>query len=477
MARTAPIPNIPAIPGMNPGIFILGGGGAGGGGAGKNGQGDGTDQGADGSNGGNNAEGGGKSACGTGGGDGSGCPNHHGSKKSGKVAKGDPVDVVSGRVFTEPRVDLEILGPLGVRVVRRYSSTASERDIGLGYGWTHSFAWAVEVRRRTIVLFTDTGAAVTFDAFDEQGAGVGPDGWILTRDAEGFTLDDGAGSLYRLAERTGATYLLSAVYDVHGNKTSLIYREGRLDSLVDAAGRVARVRRGRDGRIAAFEVKNAPEHARWVVLHSYSYDERGDLIADTDAEGCVTQYTYEDHRLTSRTTPEGMTFYFHYDERGRCVETWGTHPNPARLGLAKDVPDALADGTKAKGVYHTTFLYGEDGYAEAADSATVHRYFGNAFGKVDKAVTGSSVFTRTYDENGNLLSFTNPLGATTTFVRDPRGRPLQITDPLGRVTLIEREPDGHPPRDRSGGRPHRGRAHLHEPALEGPHRRHLRGIH
>ena len=26
MARTAPVPNIPAIPGMNPGVFIMGGG-------------------------------------------------------------------------------------------------------------------------------------------------------------------------------------------------------------------------------------------------------------------------------------------------------------------------------------------------------------------------------------------------------------------------------------------------------------------
>ena len=31
MARTAPAPNIPAIPGMNPGIFVMGGGGDGGG--------------------------------------------------------------------------------------------------------------------------------------------------------------------------------------------------------------------------------------------------------------------------------------------------------------------------------------------------------------------------------------------------------------------------------------------------------------
>ncbi|AUX19913.1 uncharacterized protein SOCEGT47_003670 [Sorangium cellulosum] len=45
MARTAPIPNIPAIPGMNPGVFILGGGGSGGGGNGRGGDGRGDGQG------------------------------------------------------------------------------------------------------------------------------------------------------------------------------------------------------------------------------------------------------------------------------------------------------------------------------------------------------------------------------------------------------------------------------------------------
>ena len=44
MARTAPVPNIPAPPGMNPGTWVMGGGGAGGGGGpgsgnGKNGAG------------------------------------------------------------------------------------------------------------------------------------------------------------------------------------------------------------------------------------------------------------------------------------------------------------------------------------------------------------------------------------------------------------------------------------------------------
>ncbi|WP_437781628.1 hypothetical protein [Sorangium sp. So ce1097] len=35
MARTAPVPNIPAIPGMNPGVFVMSGGAGGGGQGGR----------------------------------------------------------------------------------------------------------------------------------------------------------------------------------------------------------------------------------------------------------------------------------------------------------------------------------------------------------------------------------------------------------------------------------------------------------
>ncbi|WP_441292260.1 hypothetical protein ACSRUE_19300 [Sorangium sp. KYC3313] len=94
MARTAPVPNIPAIPGMNPGVFITGGGPGGGkGGAGKGG------------NGGDSASEGGRGAGASGQGSGGGCPNPaHG--RGGQTTAGDPVDVATGRAFTVPALDL-----------------------------------------------------------------------------------------------------------------------------------------------------------------------------------------------------------------------------------------------------------------------------------------------------------------------------------------------------------------------------------
>ncbi|XWL04104.1 hypothetical protein AB3663_25525 [Sorangium cellulosum] len=49
--------------------------------------------------------------------------------------------------------------------------------------------------------------------------------------------------IYLFSEPAGSTYRLSAVRDAHGNTTRLGYREGRIESITDAAGRVVRVDR------------------------------------------------------------------------------------------------------------------------------------------------------------------------------------------------------------------------------------------
>ncbi|WP_437600542.1 RHS repeat-associated core domain-containing protein [Sorangium sp. So ce590] len=335
MARTAPVPNIPAIPGMNPGVFVMGGGGGGGGSGGRGGNGAGDGQGGSGSNGGDGADGGGKGAgsCGTGSTDGGGCPNHHGSGASGKMSRGDPVDVVTGRVFTVPAIDISFPGPLPLVIERTYSSSARDRDVGLGFGWAYSLAWQLVLRRGSLRILSFDGVA---------------------------------------------------------------------------------------------------------------YDAEGRLMAVEDADGHVTRYEYDkNHRLTSTTDPTGLTFSFRYDGESRCIETWGEYAGKADPSLADNVPEVLADHvTRAKGILHTKLEYSGDGYSEAVDSVALHRYFGNPYGLVDKAVTPLGVFDRTYDRRGFLTSFTDPLGARTTWKRDVMGRETEVVDPLGRRTVIERDASG-----------------------------------
>src|SRR3954463_7859000 len=112
MARTAPVPDIPPIPGMCPSIAVLAGGGDGGGGSGD-GAGDGSGD--------NNADGGGSGEGAEG--DQRGAPDYARYPECGYASH--PVDVVTGRAFTHPIVDLALPGPLPLSFKRMYSSKAS----------------------------------------------------------------------------------------------------------------------------------------------------------------------------------------------------------------------------------------------------------------------------------------------------------------------------------------------------------------
>ncbi|WP_437339523.1 DUF6531 domain-containing protein [Sorangium sp. So ce394] len=102
----------------------MGGGGGSGGGNGKGGGAGRNSGGGQGSNGGNGANGGGKNAGACGPGSGGGCPNPaHGG--GGGTHAGDPVDPITGRVYTLPVVDLALGGPLPLVISRSYTTTAA----------------------------------------------------------------------------------------------------------------------------------------------------------------------------------------------------------------------------------------------------------------------------------------------------------------------------------------------------------------
>jgi RHS repeat-associated protein len=433
---------------MNPGVWIMGGGGGGGGRGGRGGRGLGGKQGAGGANGGEGADADGRSACGSNGTDGARCPNHHGSGQSGSMTQGDPVDVVTGRVFTDPVIDVFLPGPLPLVIERSYSSAARERDVGLGFGVSHSLAWEIEERRRTLIVWTGDGTSVELPRIPEGEAVLGPDGWLVHRLADSIAIDFIDGIRYIFNPAKGAaplrTLRLEAIENPQSARITLLYDGGVLRTIVDSAGREVSIRRASDGRIEQLEVRNAPAQGRWVVLASYRYDDSGRLIAAIDADGNESRYTYDDRNLlTAFERPNGLTFFFRYDDNGRCVETWGEYPGRADPSLAEDVPAVLADHTTAaRGVHHVTIEYFPDGGSQATDSLTTFRYDANEDGKVERAVMGGAVFSRMFNDEGHLVAFTDALGATTRFRRDARGRLLEEIDPLGGTTMIERDVDG-----------------------------------
>ncbi|NUO51498.1 MAG: RHS repeat protein [Polyangiaceae bacterium] len=436
MARTAPVPNIPPIPGMCPSIAVLGGGAGGGGGSG-NGTGDGDGNGPDNGNGnGDGANGDGRNAggCGAAGGA-SGC-----SHCSPGVAAGHPVDVVTGRSYTNPAHDLVLPGPLPLVFTRRYSSTARKRDLGIGHGWCHSFSWRIWVRRSDIVLLTDDGRMVEFPLLEPGDVATSPGGWKLRRDDTKFTLliSDGALRTFHVAQSSPVTYLLASVADPNGNVIRLEYDYDRLSRIVDSVGREIRFESTSDGRTKSMSVLNAASQGAWVTFATYGYGPDGDLVQVIDADGHAWEYGYTNHLLTLERDPTGLAFHFRYDDEGRCFETWGDYPEREDISLAGSVPAVLADGvTKARGVHHVKIVYASGGYTEVSDSLQVRRFFGNKHGLLDKAVDQGGVVTRRYDEHGRPAVRIDAMGGTTTYQWNRAGLPLRIVDPGGRSYSFE----------------------------------------
>jgi RHS repeat-associated protein len=422
---------------MCPGIAVLGGGGAGGdgdgdGSGGKDGAGgDGSGKGKNGANDGKNAD---------------GAPDYAKYPECGYASH--PVDVVTGRAFTHPITDLELPGPMPFAFARMYSSKMADRDVGLGFGWAHSFGWEIQIGRLETVVWNEQGIAVRFAKLALGAEQIGPWGWLLRRSEAGFWLDvdDGVFRRFEPADEAGRRFRLASVEDRNGNRISLRYDGARLEEIEDSVGRVVRVRGTKEGRIAAIEAKNAIAQGQWVAFGTYAYDDRGNLVSATDADGYAARYAYdEDHRLTADTDRTGLTFHFVYDREGRCVESWGDYPGKRDPSLAEDLPKMLADGiTRAKGIHHCRFDYMPGGYSEVADSTQVRRFFGNAHGTLDKSVVGGGVMTATYRDDGHILARMDAVGAITKYERDPRGRLLSVTDPLGGVTRIERDGNGLP---------------------------------
>lgn len=438
MPRTAPAPNVPAIPGMNPGIIIAGGGGAGGGAGAGGGNGKGGKKGANGQDGEENPEGGekGSGACGQGGN--GGCTNcgHN-------VSAGDPVDVLTGKAFTEPKLDLHLPGAFDLRVLRSYSAMRNRLDLGMGYGWTHSLAWTLSVEHRATVIRAGNGVRVELPKLD-VGEEVRQGAWGLIRQKDFYVLRPGNEFVHYFGLVDGA-YRLQFVRYRNRGYLSLQYDRGRLARVIDSVGRVVLFEGNRDGRIESISVPD-PRGIR-LFFARYAYDNEGNLVAATDGDGNMTRYAYDDHhRMTRLEYPSGITFHFVYDAQGRCIETWGNYPNGVDPALAPEAPAVLHDGSPAKGIYHCKLDFmGEDGdeYTEVIDSVRLRRFFGSPSGKISKAVDArGGVTTREFDELGRVTSVTDPNNATWQYEYDDLDEVVQETDPEGNVVTIRRDGGG-----------------------------------
>ncbi|MGE0328899.1 MAG: DUF6531 domain-containing protein, partial [Polyangiaceae bacterium] len=429
MARTAPVPNIPAPPGMNPGAFVAGGGGDGGGAGGKGGkngngeEGAGTGEGDEEANGDGNCAGAGScSNCGH------------------SAAAGDPVDVLTGEVFTLPAQDLFLPGRFNFAFRRSYSSGRRDLDVGLGHGWCHSLGWRLREQRKLLTLITGDGRTLVLPNAADEGQIVAVGRYKVLRGRGLYVVYPGtefAHIFKELVPGSGDFRLFWVRYRNRG-QISIEYKKGAIESATDSVGRRIDFSSDAEGRIRRISVGNGGTQT--LVFGRYGYDSAGNLVSATNANGHTTQFEYgTDHELRRITYPNRVGFHFVYDQTYRCIETWGTTPASPDPALLPDLPDLLADGvTTRKGIHHCRLDFID---AETTSVAEAHRIrrFVETDGKVGLSVGGNgNVTSRVFDQDRNCLSQVDATGAEWRWEYDGEGNIVKTIDPTEAVTLVER---------------------------------------
>lgn len=360
--------------------------------------------------------------------------------------------MVTGEVFTNPEVDLRLPGFFDLEVTRSYSTANRARDVGIGYGWTHSLAWSIEqTRSRELVVTAGDGSVEVFPPLrpGEQ-ATAGP--WGLLRTTNGFWLRPGTEFIHYFENTEGDPehYRLVRVAYRDRGAIRLEYERGCLTRVFDTAGRVVHFVSDASGRVVRVFAR-APDYSERTFVE-LRYDDNGDLVAAINEDGYETQFSYEDHRLVRLRYPSDVVFHFRYDSAGRCVETWGDGAT-AVLALDQNVGGVLLDGSPAKGIYHCRFDYSGDGYSEVVDSVRLQR-FESAPAGLGKAVNArGGVTTREYDELGRPVALTDPTEATWVWAYDDMNAIVLVRGPEGDSIQVERDQLGRELRvfDAAGG--------------------------
>lgn len=398
MARTAPVPNIPPIPGMCPSIAVMGGGGGAGGGGGKGG-------------------GSGDGSAGAGG-EGSGA-DASGDEKTGGCAEGDPVCPITGRVLLQI-FDFGFAGPDPLRWVRFYNSRGAGVGTELGPGWTHALGWRLEVRRTEVHVYDEQLRRQVF-AKPSPGANTTNElGWSLAQRGEGFVLTASHRRLVFGPSCVGGVHHLCELSDRNGNRTTLERdADGRLLRFTDSAGRPYRVHTDPRGCIVAIDVATEASHQQWMEVIRYTYDEQGRLVGAVDAEGHAAAYAYAGRLLVEHRTVSGLSYFYVYDgltPEAKCIETWGEYPGQVDPALEKPLPPShrSARAPLPRGIHHRRFTYDPSSrYTEVETSlGGLVRYEGDERGRAVKIVDAAGgVTTRSFDpETGALSSESRPGG-------------------------------------------------------------------
>ncbi|WP_298739893.1 DUF6531 domain-containing protein [uncultured Chitinophaga sp.] len=375
----------------------------------------------------------------------------------------EPVDLVQGIVVYDG-TDFELPGPIPLQWTRSWSSDSQHHGL-LGHG-THL---CYDMRLLEFpdedacgVLLGD-GRSVIFDYLPDPGNSEynRAEKLTLTRSGEEeyllFNHGERRSYYFRKLHRQ---YRLYAIRNEAGFMISFHYTsKGHLVQVTDSVGRRLKIANDGEGRITAV---TAQHRGQQQLLVRYTYNENGDLCAITDPLEQATRIAYRQHRMTAKTDRNGQTFYWEYDDRGRCFHTWGDggvlegwidyHPEEGYNLVTNSLhqtttyyytPDHLVTQVKDPlgNSRFTEYTEHAEVYREIDEEANVTGYSYDERGNCTRIEQADgSAYTFSYDTAGRLLLSTSPQGGSRTYIyyrkAQHNGQLHTVTEADGRITIF-----------------------------------------
>ena len=188
---------------------------------------------------------------------------------------------------------------------------------------------------------------------------------------------------------------------------------------------------------------------------SYTRDDDGNTLTETNPAGEVTSYTYTTEGLTNSVIdPSGNETLYYYDASDRLVNTVDPLGNSTLMGydgfgnmVSMTMPGystattmtytslGLLNSTTDPSGITTTYSYDSMGM----QNAVTHEYYGvisrsdyDAVGRlINSTDADGNVTSYLYEDMGTKVTVTSPTGDTTVSVYDDYGNLLSLTDPRG----------------------------------------------
>jgi RHS repeat-associated protein len=408
---------------------------------------------------------------------------------------GHPVEIATGRMFTT-ETDFEIDGRIPIIFERKYDTSASEINQGLGFGWTHPYNLSLweNKRLKSLVLRNEENRLVCFKRLSIGESHFHPlekltlervseFEYELKNPANQFTYRIGIvpdQSTVELAKSENNPLRLLEIRDRNNNFLSLRYSEELLREIAGDDGRRIEFS-WESGKIT--EIRQHLANGQSINLMSFDYNPAGDLVNAVNRTNVALKYFYEDHLMIRETKRSGLSFYFQYLGEGnqaRCYHTWGDEKIYERW-LAyypeKSMTKVL-DGLGGSSFYHfnefdqptkiydalggiSKFEYGNAGQlvSEIDEIGRTRTYiYDESFNCVELMQPDGTVrkvdfneksqpivvtdesggeWRREFDKRGNILATIDPLNAKRTYTYNEKGDIIEAKDALGNVTKFD----------------------------------------